>query len=165
MKKQISVLLVFTLLLAVLTLCGCSRKKDADLSDSIHFEYDRSVAVMEGKTLQSKDGNWRIVIHACTSRSDLTSRKNYFENTLTSIANQDVVSEEKTFGDIVFQTEYHTSGGKFAGSYFTVFDAPVKTKSILKPLYGIYCYVSAVDNSYIEEIETAMHGIYVVPIG
>ena len=160
MKRIISVVLALTLLAGVLVLSGC-KSKDIDLSDALHLQYDKSVAKLTDKTLESKKGNWSIVIHACTSKRDLQSRKTYFENTLKSIANQDVKTEEKTFGEVTYQTEYHTSGGKFAGSYFTVLDQKVETNDILHPLYGIYCYVTAKDESFVSEIEEAMSGLYI----
>ena len=164
MKKCIALLLSSLLLLGVFSLAGCG-KKEADLSDAIHLEYDRRQAVLKKTTLESKDGAWRIVIHACTTKEDLKSRRTYFENTLTSIANQDVVSDEKTFGSLTFRTEYHTANGQFAGSYFTEFESPVKTKSLMYPLYGIYCYVAAEDSSFVDEIESAMSGLYVQAVG
>ena len=161
MKKMVSLLLSVLLLAGAFMLSGCSRQKNADLSDNIHLQFDAGIAAVDGTTVQSKKDHWRLVIHACTSASDLDIRRDYFKNTLKSIVNENVVAEEKTFGEFTFQTEYHESGGKFAGSYFTAFQEPVKTKSILKPIYGLYCYVSADDNSYIPEIEAVMNGISV----
>ena len=160
MKRIFSVFLTLAMLAGVFVLSGC-KSKDVDLSDALHLQYDKAVAKLEDKTLESKKGNWRIVIHACTSKKDLQSRKTYFENTVKSIANQDVKTEEKTFGEVTYQTEYHTSGGKFAGSYFTVLENKVETNDILHPLYGIYCYVTAKDDSFVPEIEEAMSGLYI----
>lgn len=161
MKKTIAILISCLLLFGVFSLSGCKRKTEADLSEGMHLQYDKSISRLDGNTVQSKKGNWRVVIHPCKSKSDLESRRSFFENTLTSIANSDVKSEEKTFGSLKFQTEYHTSGGKFAGSYFTVLDSPVKTNDIMHPIYGIYCYVTAESDAFIPEIESVMSGLYV----
>ena len=86
MKRIFSVFLTLAMLAGVFVLSGC-KSKDVDLSDALHLQYDKAVAKLEDKTLESKKGNWRIVIHACTSKKDLQSRKTYFENTVKSIAN------------------------------------------------------------------------------
>ena len=161
MKRILSVVLSLFVLAGLFSFAGCKREKETDLSDGLHLVYDKSIAKLDKNTLENKDGHWRIVIHPCTSQKDLASRRSYFNNTLSSIANTNVVSEEKTFGEVTYQTEYHTSGGKFAGSYFTVLDQKVETNDILHPLYGIYCYVTAKDESFVPEIEKAISGLYI----
>ncbi len=159
MKRFFCILLSMLVFAGLVSFAGCGHEKEAELSDGVHLAYDKKTSSLDGNTLESKDGHWRVVIHACTSKKDLESRRRYFENTLTSIANTDVVSEEKTFGALTFKTEYHTAVNQFAGSYFTELDQPVETNDILHPVYGIYCYVAAENNSYVAEIESAMQGL------
>ena len=161
MKRIVCCLLTVVLAAGLFALTGCKNEKQSDLSNGMHLVYDTKITTLDGNTLENKDGHWRVVIHPCTSKKDLESRRRYFNNTLTSVANTNVLNEIKTFGALTFQTEYHNAGDQFAGSYFTVLDTPVKTNDILHPLYGIYCYVSAENNSYIDEIEAVMQGLSV----
>ncbi len=161
MKKNICFFLAIMMMCGIFALTGCKHEKEADLSDGMHLTYDKKLSTLDGSTVENKDGHWRIVFHACTSKTDLSSRRTYFENTIKSIANKDVVTDNKTFGGLIFRTEYHTAGDKFAGSYFTELKTPVDTNDILHPLYGIYCYVTAKDDSFVPEIEEAMSGLYI----
>ena len=113
----------------------------------VYLMLDPAAATLDGYSVADVEGNWTMDIHLCNSEEQVEKYRGYYEGTLASDKNTDLVAEEKTYGAYTFQTEHHVANGQKFGTFFVEFDEPVVLPNDYGTYNAIYCYLWMEDES------------------